>query len=195
MKGILMNIIKRLKKVIEDLKSSKEYRDAFVEEHIDTGVPFQIHTLREQRIWTQKDLGIHAGMAQETISRLEDPSYGKLTLKTLKRLASAFDVALMVRFVPFSELVEWELHLTPDSLKAQSFEEESYFKEKTDERLRILYEVPEQPSPDYSRLILGVREGSKISEIYEQPFSFQRKTQEPAHELMGLRIPEIGERQ
>jgi transcriptional regulator with XRE-family HTH domain len=193
-----MNIIRRLKKVIEDLKNSKEYRDAFVEEHIDTGVPFQIHALREERKWTQKDLGIHAGMAQETISRLEDPSYGKLTLKTLKRLASAFDVALMVRFVPFSELVEWELHLTPDSLKAQSFEEESYFKEKPDEGLRMLYKVPEQPSPDYSRLILGVKEGSKISGIYEESFSFhsfQRKTQRQAHELIGMRIPELGERQ
>lgn len=193
-----MNIIRRLKKVIEDLKNSKEYRDAFVEEHIDTGVPFQIHALREERKWTQKDLGIHAGMAQETISRLEDPSYGKLTLKTLKRLASAFDVALMVRFVPFSELVEWELHLTPDSLKAQSFEEESYFKEKSDEGLRMLYKVPEQPSPDYSRLILGVKEGSKISGIYEESFSFhsfQRKTQRQAHELIGMRIPELGERQ
>jgi len=120
--------------MIEDLKD-KEYRDAFVAEHIDTGVPFQIRALREQegRKWTQKDLGIRAGMAQETISRLEDPNYGKLTLKTLKRIASAFDVALMVRFISFSELVEWELHLTPDSLRALSFEKDPYFAEKTEE--------------------------------------------------------------
>ena len=125
-----MNITKRLKKLIEELKD-KEYRDAFVEEHIDTGIPFQIRALREQkgREWTQKELGMRTGMAQETISRLEDPNYGKLTLKTLKRIASAFDVALMVRFVPFSELVEWELKLTPDSLTPSGFEEDPYFKE------------------------------------------------------------------
>lgn len=112
----------RKRKIIEKLKD-KEYRDAFAVEHIDTGIPFQIRALREQkdREWTQKELGVHTGMAQETISRIEDPNYGKLTLKTLKRLASAFDVALMVRFVPFSKLVDWELSLTPASLEAVSF--------------------------------------------------------------------------
>lgn len=180
-----MNIIKRLQKVIEDLKSSKEYRDAFVEEHINTGLPFQIHTLREQRKWTQKDLGIRASMAQETISRLEDPNYGKLTLQTLKRLASAFGVALMVRFVPFSELVEWELHLTPDSLKVQSFENESYFKEKSEREFRNLHRVPEQPSLDYSKITVAVKEGPQITAIYEQPMA-TRRAQEKTGGLSGL---------
>lgn len=129
-----MNIVKRRQKIIEDLKD-KEYRDAFAVEHIDTGIPFQIRTLREQkdRKLTQKELGIRAGMAQETISRIEDPNYGKLTLKTLKRLASVFDVALMVKFIPFSELVEWELRLTPNSLDAVSFENDPYFKTTNEE--------------------------------------------------------------
>jgi transcriptional regulator with XRE-family HTH domain len=120
-----MNIMKRRQKTIEDLKD-KEYRDAFAREHIDTGIPFQIRALRKQqnRKWTQKELAKHAGMAQETISRIEDPNYGKLTLETLKRLASAFDIGLMVRFVPFSELVDWELSLTPASLEAISFPED-----------------------------------------------------------------------
>src|SRR5215208_4448170 len=83
----------------------KEYRDAFVEEQIDTGLPFQIRTMRQRRGWTQGDLGQRAGMAQETISLLESPTYGRFTLRTLKRLASAFDVAVMVRFVPFSQFV------------------------------------------------------------------------------------------
>ena len=117
----------RKRKIIEKLKN-KEYRDAFAVEHIDTGIPFQIRALREQngREWTQKELGVRTGMAQETISRIEDPNYGKLTLKTLKKLASAFDVGLMVRFVPFSELVDWELSLTPASLEAASFDKDSY---------------------------------------------------------------------
>jgi len=126
-----MNIVKRKEKLISKLKN-KKYREAFVAELITTGIPFQIKALREQeqRKWTQKDLGDRCGIAQETISRLEDPNYGKLNLGTLKRLASAFDVALMVRFVPFSELVEWELNLSPKSLEILSFEQESYFKDK-----------------------------------------------------------------
>jgi transcriptional regulator with XRE-family HTH domain len=120
-----MNIMKRRQRTIEDLKD-KEYRDAFAIEHIDTGIPFQIRALRKQkdRKWTQKELAKRARMAQETISRIENPNYGKLTLKTLKRLASVFDVALMVRFVPFSELVGWELSLTPASLEAVDFDKD-----------------------------------------------------------------------
>jgi len=46
-------------------------------------------------------------MNQNAISRLESPDYGKPTLTTLKRLAAAMDIGLAVRFVPFSELMDW----------------------------------------------------------------------------------------
>jgi hypothetical protein len=46
-------------------------------------------------------------MNQNAISRLESPEYGRQTLTTLKRLAAAMDVALIARFVPFSELIDW----------------------------------------------------------------------------------------
>lgn len=124
-----MNIVKRKEKLINKLKD-KEYRDAFVSALITNGIPFQIKVLREQRIWTQKELGELADMAQESISRLEDPNYGKLNLNTLKRLAAAFDVGLMVRFVPFSDLVAWDINLSNESLKVASFTEEVYFKEQ-----------------------------------------------------------------
>ena len=145
-----MNIMKRRQKTIEDLKN-KEYRDAFSVEHIDTGIPFQIRVLREQkgREWTQKELGARAGMAQETISRIEDPNYGKLTLKTLKKLASAFDVALMVRFVPFSELVGWELSMTSTSMEAASFDED-FKSDVTNERIAVSEEVVVLEEPEFT---------------------------------------------
>jgi hypothetical protein len=46
-------------------------------------------------------------MTQNAVSRLENPFYGKATITTLKRIAAVFDVALVVRFVPFSRLVKW----------------------------------------------------------------------------------------
>lgn len=119
---------KRKAKLISNLKD-KEYRDAFVEESINVGIPFQIKALRKQREWTQKDLGKCSDMKQTRISLMEDPSYSSFTLSTLKELASAFDVGLLVRFAPFSELVDWEINLAPDSLEVPSFNQESYFTE------------------------------------------------------------------
>lgn len=125
-------MIKRKKNLIKQLRD-KEYRDAFVSEHIDTGIPFQIRALRKQRNWTQKDLAERIDGKQESISRLEDPNYSSFTLTTLKKLASAFDIGLIVRFAPISELVIWELVLTPESLEVASFDQDYYFKDRQEE--------------------------------------------------------------
>jgi transcriptional regulator with XRE-family HTH domain len=105
--------------------ADKAYRDAWVEEDINQGVAFQIRAMRDERQWTQSYLGELTGQAQATISKLEDPDYGRYTLKTLKRLASAFDVGLLVRFVPFSELVERTVSLSSDDLAVPSFAHDS----------------------------------------------------------------------
>ena len=76
----------------------EEYRHEFVSEHVTVGLAFQINLLREARGWTQEELAGRCDMAQETISRLEDPNYGRYTLKTLKRLAKTFDVGLLSPF-------------------------------------------------------------------------------------------------
>jgi len=64
-------------------------------------VPFQLRAIRERRGWTQEKLAEKIGTTQNTISRLENPKTSKPTIKTLLRLANAFDVGLLVRFVPF----------------------------------------------------------------------------------------------
>ncbi len=101
----------------------KEYREHFTK-NIGVGLAFQIRLLREKYGWTQEELAQRAGKRQETISQWEDPNYGRFTLNTLKDLATAFDVALVVRFAPFSELVDWEMNLTPEHLAPSSYEEE-----------------------------------------------------------------------
>lgn len=102
----------------------RDYRREFAEENISTGLAFQIRLLRESRGWTQEELAQRTGQAQASISRLENPNYGRHSLTTLKRLAAAFDVAMAVRFVAFSELVDWALSLTPRRLAPPSFSEE-----------------------------------------------------------------------
>lgn len=85
----------------------KAYRDAYVEANLMQGLAHQIRVNRSMRKWSQADLAEHTGgkTKQEVISRLEDPAYGRYTIKTLLKLAAAFDVALMVKFVPFSKFL------------------------------------------------------------------------------------------
>lgn len=79
----------------------------------------QIRATRDKLGWSQERLACESGMNQNAISRLESPDYGKPTLKTLKRLAKAMDVGLIVRFAPFSELVDW-LSGTPRTIEGLS---------------------------------------------------------------------------
>jgi transcriptional regulator with XRE-family HTH domain len=88
-------------------------------------LPIQIRRLRERHGWTQAELAEKAGTQQVVVSRWENPDNKGITLNTLKRLARAFDVALIVRFAPFSEFIDWVCTLSPHSFQPASFEEES----------------------------------------------------------------------
>lgn len=105
---------------IKKLIANKKSRDAYVYEHIRNGIPFQLRALREQRDWTQADLAKAAKTSRTTITRLENPNNDKLTLKTLLELASAFDVALLVKFVPFSRLIKEYEDVSSEALSAKS---------------------------------------------------------------------------
>jgi len=104
---------------------NKEYRDGFVSSHLANNIAAQIYSTRELRGWTQQELAEKAAMAQERISVMENSSYDKFSLTTLKRLASALDVALVVRFVPFSELTEYATSMGPERLAIREFKNDS----------------------------------------------------------------------
>jgi len=84
--------------------SNKEYRDAFTVADNSNTISTQIATMRHSRKWTQKELAEKCGMRQPRISDLEDPEFENVEIATLQRIASAFDVALLIGFIPFSEL-------------------------------------------------------------------------------------------
>jgi transcriptional regulator with XRE-family HTH domain len=103
----------------------KEYRDAFVAEQIYSRLPLKILALREDRELTQKELGEKVGMAQAWVSKLEDPNYGKHTISTLLKVASACDVALHVDFVPFSYILDHSITLDRESFSVPSYEQDA----------------------------------------------------------------------
>jgi transcriptional regulator with XRE-family HTH domain len=124
------NLISR-QGLIERLRRGPEARARFVESRLTKDLAFQIRSLRDREEWSQTELAEKVGMNQNAISRLENPFYGKATLTTLKRIAAIFDVGLVVRFEPFSQLVNWvsgtpyeERGLSPDTMDIPSFAQE-----------------------------------------------------------------------
>lgn len=111
-------------KLISKLLTNKTFRDSYVYEHIRNGVPFQIRAMREKRGWTQGKLGELSGKPRNVITRLEDPNYGKFTITTLLEIASAFDVALIIRFAPFSRLLSEYEDTSSSALSATAISEE-----------------------------------------------------------------------
>jgi transcriptional regulator with XRE-family HTH domain len=103
----------------------KAYRDAFASAHVSNTVASQITTLRQEKGWTQTELAERAGMRQSRISTLEDPNNENFEAKTLLRLASAFDVGVTIRFVPFSDIAKWASNITQSSLAVPSFDDDA----------------------------------------------------------------------
>lgn len=103
----------------------KGFRDAFVRSHLTHGLAHQIRTLRIQRNWTQEELAQKLGLkTQSAVARLENPSYGRLSIATLLKLSSVFDVALSVRFVSYGKFLYEREDVSPAELSAESFEVE-----------------------------------------------------------------------
>jgi DNA-binding XRE family transcriptional regulator len=104
---------------------NREYREALVSSFINSTIAYQIRGLRKKKQLDQSSLGELTGMKQTAISRLENPDYGNLSVNTLKRIARAFDVALIVRFAPYSELVRWRSTMSQADMAPPSFDQDA----------------------------------------------------------------------
>lgn len=150
------------------LAKGPEARARFVESTLGKHLAFQIRAMRDRVNWSQEQLAQKVGMNQNAISRLESPFYGKPTLTTLKRVATAFDVGLVVRFAPFGELVDWvsgtlrvERGLSPSSLSPLSFQEEPASPEK-EQRSAAEFAYLERPPSVGTQLPLQLFPGNVV---------------------------------
>jgi transcriptional regulator with XRE-family HTH domain len=84
-------------------------------------VPAQIHALRlkskNPALPRQRDLAREAEMHQSRISMFETPGAANITLETLAKIAAGLKVGVIVKFVPFNEMLRWE-----NSFRADSFD-------------------------------------------------------------------------
>lgn len=91
---------------------------------VEQYVAWQIKANRLARGLSQDDLARLIDSGQSAISRLEDPEYGRHSIDTLMKLASAFDCALSVKFISFSQLALDSEDLSTARMEVPSFEDE-----------------------------------------------------------------------
>jgi len=132
----------------------REYRQAYSEDHLNVSVASQIKVLREQRGWTQERLARNMGTKQSVVSRIEDVNYESWSIKTLKRLARAFDVHLAIKFESWAELISEIESFGRGVLLKDPFDEE--VKRRTEVR-QIIW--PQLPGPGF-RTVFRVTEGA-----------------------------------
>lgn len=111
---------------------NKRYRDAFVASRVRNWIAYQIRAIREQRDWSQKEFEKKTGKPQSVISRLENPSYGKVTVQTLLDVASAFNVALIVKFVDFSTFLRQTEDVSPKAMQVEEYGQELAMRQDAD---------------------------------------------------------------
>lgn len=115
---------------ISKLLSSQETRTAYIKSKLGVLVPSQIRALRLQsEMPRQSDLAKAANLHQSRISMFETPGAANVTIETLARLAAAFKVGIVVKFVPMSEMLQWENGYSQDAFNIKPLDEDVLFLE------------------------------------------------------------------
>lgn len=172
----------------EELKGAftdPEYRHAYASSFLNTSIAAQIKALREARGLTQEELGRRAGMAQESICRLENVNYSSWSITTLRRLAQAFDLALVVRFDGFGSLLDDIVSLSREALERPSFADDTAFQHGRDQ------------TPSVASAELTVR-GDAISDLKTSELkpvanlaSYRRASSKVSQEATTSTLPEF----
>jgi transcriptional regulator with XRE-family HTH domain len=115
-----------LERLREDL-SSEDNRYAYADAMTNAFVSAQIKTLKEDRRLTQEELAGLIGTQQSGISRLLRSDYSAWNVDTLRKLARAFGVRLVIRFEEFGTLLEDVSGFTKKALLPRKFEEDQVF--------------------------------------------------------------------
>lgn len=104
-----------------DSLRDKDFRDAYVDEHVRTFVAYQLRSIRKERKLTQKQLAGILGKPASVVSRLENVEYGRVTIQTLLNIAHRLDVALVVKFAEFSEFLSAYSELSHTDLATRPY--------------------------------------------------------------------------
>lgn len=131
---------------ISKLKSDRHSRESYIKAKLGVLVPSQIRALRlKSSTPNQKELAKAAGTHQSRVSKIEQPGEANLTIEKLAWIASVHKVGLIVKFVPFSEMLQWENNYSQDRFNVTRLDDDEAFlnpgKTAQDTYFRAVYYV------------------------------------------------------
>ena len=94
-----MKGVRRFQEYLKEQLKDPAFREAYEEEGLFMELAIQVAHLRQQQKLTQRQLAKRLRTSQQTVSRLESPKNGSLSLRTLVKLARALGKEVKVRFV------------------------------------------------------------------------------------------------
>jgi transcriptional regulator with XRE-family HTH domain len=100
---------------------NREARREYAGHLLDAYIALQIKSLRLQRSWSQEEFARRAGMRQSQVSDMEQIDHSSWKVSTLRKLASALDLALVVRFEGFGRFLDEVLPVERKALERPSF--------------------------------------------------------------------------
>lgn len=108
----------RLDRISKLLKSQKS-RASYIRSKLAVLVPAQIRAARLKSgnppMPYQRDLAREAELHQSRISMFETPGAANITLDTLAKIAAGLRAGVIVKLVPFHEMLRWEDSFSPES--------------------------------------------------------------------------------
>ncbi len=84
---------------LEEEMRDPEFRKAWDEDELPSKLAAEISCLRAKNNMTQAELARKIKTCQEVVSRLESAARPSVTLRTLQRIAAAFNKRLEIKFV------------------------------------------------------------------------------------------------
>lgn len=135
---------------ISRLRNDRKSREAYVKAKLGVLVPSQIKALRlKSNTPKQQALARLSGMHQPRLSKLETAGAANVTLETLAEIAAIHKVGVIVKFVPYSEMLEWDNAYSQDTFNVTRLDDDIAFLNPASESNRDVQEDSIlMPQPD-----------------------------------------------
>lgn len=113
--------------LISRLCSKRDFRSSYLRAKLNVLISSQIFALRKRFFGTQEAFAEATDMKQSRVSAMETPGATNFNLETLIRVAATSKVGLVVKFVPFSEMLRWDNSFVQDEFNVVQIDKDEEF--------------------------------------------------------------------